>query len=196
MVSIIIPVYNSEKYLEDCLNSVINQTYKDFEVLLIDDGSTDRSGKICDYYSQKDKRFKVFHRKNKGVSAARNFALEIAQGEYIAFIDSDDVVNEHFIEFLITICIDNQADIAYCDSYNFNSNESLFEISENKNITNVTLTNFDSSYALQHFYDTWMNPAIWNKLIKKELFEDLRFPLIQRAEDFWMVMQLIVRAKK
>ena len=100
-VSIVIPVYNCEKYLDECLNSVIKQTYNNIEVLLIDDGSTDLSGKICDVYSEKDSRFKTFHIKNGGVSNARNTGINEATGKYITFIDADDIVSEYFIEKMV-----------------------------------------------------------------------------------------------
>lgn len=195
-VTIIIPIFNSEKYLEECLSSVMNQSFKDLEILLIDDGSTDASGRICDKYAQKDERFKVFHRLNEGVSSARNFALDIANGEYIAFVDSDDSVNENFIEVLVKGCLEKDADIVYCDVKNCTkviSNE-LYK-KELKDF-DVKTVEFDGDYALAHFYETWMNPVIWNKLVKKKLFEGLRFPNIERAEDFWMVIQLILRAEK
>lgn len=105
-ISIIIPVYNTEKYLRRCLDSIVAQTYKDFECILVDDGSTDASGKICDEYAAKDNRFKVFHKKNGGVSSARNLGLDNAKGEYIAFCDADDYVKENWLsEFILRIPI-------------------------------------------------------------------------------------------
>lgn len=98
LISIIIPIYNTEKYLRRCLDSVLTQTYKDFECILVDDGSTDASGKICDEYAAKDNRFKVFHKRNGGVSSARNLGLDNANGEYIAFCDADDYVEKNWIE--------------------------------------------------------------------------------------------------
>ena len=100
LISVIIPVYNVEQYLNRCVDSVINQTYKNLEIILIDDGSTDNSGKICDEYSQKDKRVKVIHQKNMGVSNSRNKGINIAKGKYITFVDSDDVLNCQYIEFI------------------------------------------------------------------------------------------------
>ena len=100
LISIIIPVYNVEKYLEDCLNSVVNQTYKNLEIILIDDGSTDNSGKICDLYAKKDNRIVVIHKENAGVSSARNVGLKIAKGLYIGFVDPDDYIAEDMYEIL------------------------------------------------------------------------------------------------
>lgn len=110
-ISIIIPVYNSEKYLRECLDSVLAQTYTDFEALLIDDGSTDGSGAICDEYALKDKRVKVFHKDNGGVSSARNVGLDYAKGEWICFVDSDDFVSDVFLKEIIEELYSSQCDI-------------------------------------------------------------------------------------
>ena len=115
MISIVVPVYNVEKYLERCVNSLINQTYEDIEILLIDDGSRDGSGQICDEYVKKDSRIKAFHKENGGLSDARNYGMERATGEYIAFIDSDDYIEPDMMEYLIgSIC---GADMAMCGIY-------------------------------------------------------------------------------
>lgn len=108
-ISIIIPVYNAEKYLRECLDSVLAQTFQDFEVLLINDGSTDNSGQICDEYAEKDKRIKVFHKENGGVSAARNLGIENAKGEWITFVDSDDFIGENFL-WDLHACLDANSD--------------------------------------------------------------------------------------
>lgn len=110
LVSIIVPVYNTEKYLKQCIDSILSQKYTDFELLLIDDGSTDRSGDICDEYAKKDSRIRVFHKVNGGVSSARNMGLENAQGEWVTFVDSDDKIE---VTFLFTICenVSDQVDL-------------------------------------------------------------------------------------
>jgi glycosyltransferase involved in cell wall biosynthesis len=110
-VSVIIPIYNSEKYLHECLDSVINQTYKDIEIILVDDGSTDKSGSICDEYSRKDKRIKVFHTLNNGPSHARNIGIDNATGEYIVFQDSDDYIELNMIEDMIYEAYKNDSDL-------------------------------------------------------------------------------------
>lgn len=99
-ISVIVPVYNVEKYLSRCIESILSQTFTDFELLLIDDGSTDRSGEICDEYAKKDTRIRVFHTKNRGVSAARNLGLDNAKGEWISFVDSDDWVENDYLKSL------------------------------------------------------------------------------------------------
>jgi len=115
LISIIIPVYNVEDYLARCLESILFQSFKDFEVLLIDDGSTDGSGKICDAYAQNDTRIRVIHKVNGGVSSARNVGLNNANGQYISFVDSDDFVHPCFLEFLYNSIKSSKADISICD---------------------------------------------------------------------------------
>ena len=115
LVSIIVPIYNVEKYIKECIDSIINQTYKNLEIILVDDGSPDCCPKICDEYSKKDKRIKVIHKENGGLSSARNAGLDVAKGEYVSFIDSDDVVDEKFIETLYNLCIENNCDISECN---------------------------------------------------------------------------------
>ena len=111
LVSVIIPVYNVEKYLERCVDSVLAQTYTNLEIILIDDGSTDTSGKICDEYAQKDARIRVLHKKNTGIADTRNIGLDISKGEYIAFVDSDDFVASIFIEVAMDAMLNEQCDL-------------------------------------------------------------------------------------
>ena len=111
-VSIVIPVYNVEKYLARCIQSVINQTYENIEIILVDDGSMDSSGKLCDTYKMKDNRIKVIHQRNLGVSAARNVGLDLAEGDSITFIDADDYVAENYIETLVNLMKKEKAEIS------------------------------------------------------------------------------------
>ena len=112
LISIIIPVYNAEKYLPNCLDSVINQTYKNLEIILVDDGSTDKSSEICDEYAQKDFRIKLIHKENGGVSSARNAGLALVSGDYIAWVDSDDFVAPDYIEYMYKLLKEYDADIS------------------------------------------------------------------------------------
>ena len=116
LISIIVPVYNVEQYLDDCLVSILNQTYKNLEIILIDDGSTDNSGKICDEYAKKDSRIIVFHKENGGVSSARNAGLRIAKGIYIGFVDPDDWIAEDMYEVLYLNAKKYDADVSVCKS--------------------------------------------------------------------------------
>ena len=115
LISVIVPVYNVEKYISRCIESIMKQTYKNIEIILIDDGSTDNSGKICDEYSLKDDRINVIHKKNGGLSDARNTGLDIAKGKYISLIDSDDFVSKFFIETLYNTCKNENCEIAICE---------------------------------------------------------------------------------
>ena len=111
-VSVVVPVYNVEKYLEKCLESIVEQTYQNIEIILVDDGSTDKSGEILDRYAQKDNRITVVHKKNEGVSTARNIGIESASGEYVCFADADDYLMPDYVEYLLTLAVDNNADVA------------------------------------------------------------------------------------
>lgn len=161
-VSIIIPVYNVEDYLEECLNSIKNQIYKNIEILLIDDGSTDNSPEICDRYSELDNRFFVFHRKNSGVSSARNFGLDNATGKFIMFVDSDDYVSENFVK----LAVDSYEESAfvtfgYTELYKKKSFEVVSPI-------NYSYMNDLSSLFFMHNY---IGGFCWNKLYLKEIID-------------------------
>ena len=120
LISIIIPIYNVEQYLRQCLDSVINQTYKNLEIILVDDGSTDNSGKICDEYAVKDNRIKVIHKENGGVSSARNAGIDIAKGEYIGFVDSDDYIEKDMYEYLLYLCLKYKTKVSVCEYFSNN----------------------------------------------------------------------------
>ena len=115
IISIIVPVYNVESYLERCINSILNQTFKNFELILVDDGSTDKSGEICDSFAGYDKRIRVIHKKNGGLSSARNVGLDVSIGKYIGFVDSDDWIDEFMYEKLYRNMIKTKSDIVICN---------------------------------------------------------------------------------
>ena len=114
LISVIVPIYNSEKYLDNTIKSIINQTYKNLEIILVDDGSTDKSYEICKKYQKKDNRIKLFHQKNKGVSFARNIGIENSNGEFLTFLDSDDLIDKKMYEKLFN-AFDNNLDYVFCD---------------------------------------------------------------------------------
>ena len=180
-VSIIVPVYNVESYLKRCLESIINQTYKNIEIILIDDGSTDNSSSICDNYQEIDKRIKVIHQKNMGLSSARNKGLEIATGDYIWFIDSDDYIELNSLEVIIP----------YLKKYDivvFNYNEII-----NKKITKIksfyNYNDIETKYLLSHC-------NAWNKIYKRELFNNNLFPEKHIYEDLYLIPTLILKTNK
>lgn len=194
LISIIVPIYNVEKYLNRCIDSIINQTYKNLEIILVDDGSTDNSGKICDKYAEKDKRIKVIHKKNGGLSDARNSGIEVEKGKKISFIDSDDFVEKTFIENLYKWMKQYDVDISCCDSDIFFDDKSNFYNSENyKNISKV----YEKFDALKYSnIQGYFGIAAWNKLYKSELFKDVRYPIGKICEDWRTTYKLIEKSKK
>lgn len=132
MISVVVPVYNMEKFLARCLDSLLVQTLIDFEILLIDDGSTDNSAEICKKYAEKDSRIQYIYKQNGGLSDARNAAVKIAKGEYITFIDSDDYVHHTYLEYLLTLCEKYDADIASCIHFETSEDACVYNVSEEK----------------------------------------------------------------
>ncbi len=172
LVSIIIPVYNSEKYLEAALESAIYQSYENIEILLIDDGSTDTSPQICDIYAKKDSRVRVIHQKNSGPSAARNRGVEEARGEYLTFFDNDDLLHKDFVKILFNLCVENDCDIALTKSFPF-LDENTIPYGEPE----TKLMFMDRRQLSTQLVDMgWTGLAVtMAKLFRKELFEKIRF---------------------
>ena len=189
-ISVIIPVYNVEKYLKRCLDSVINQTYKNLEIILIDDGSTDNSGKICDEYAEKDKRIIVVHKENNGVSEARNNGLDICTGGYIGFIDSDDWVAKNYFEILLEKIRCNHSDISYCDYLRTDK-----YITYTKFNKKIEIKEYHGNDILKIFLEKELVSA-WAKLFKKEIFEDLRFPVGKINEDIATIFIAFSKANR
>lgn len=174
-ISIIVPIYNVEKYLQACIESLIHQTYQNIEILLIDDGSTDKSGKICDYYSKQDDRIKTIHQINKGVAAARNCGVRAATGEYIGFVDPDDWVELSMYKKMICALKKNNADICMCDFvYEFDgvSEEEVRKKPELKSEI------FTGATAINRLFldNTFFYTMLWNKLFKRSLWNGVKFP--------------------
>lgn len=199
-VSIIIPVYKVEMYLARCLDSILNQIYTEWEAILIDDCSPDKSGAICDEYAKKDERIKVIHReKNGGASAARNLGLEAATGDYIAFIDSDDYVTEKYLRTLVKDLEKNDADISQCSFYhvvNGEIEEDVKKIGETVYPVDV----YTGEEAFGHCYGDGnvdlFNFLLWNKLFKREVVGGLRFVEGLRCEDVIFISEVFLKAKR
>ena len=190
LCSIILPVYNAETTLRRCVDSVLSQSETNFELIAIDDGSTDNSGKILDAYAQKDSRIKVVHKKNEGVSSARNLGIQLAQGVYTIHVDSDDWVEPNMIEDLTSISKNEGADIVICDFYkNFKERQIYCKQSPN----DLSPDNIIRQLLFQQLYGT-----CWNKLIKKNLYDQsIIFPLdFNWSEDFWVVVNLLRKNPK
>lgn len=174
-ISVIIPVYNTEPYIRDCLDSVVNQTYANFEVILVDDGSTDQSGTICDEYALKDNRFKVIHQENQGVAIARIVGFDNSRGELIAFIDSDDYVSSDYLEQLSKPILNDGADIVCCDLYRINNHKKMFwEKSVSGVFQGESLRDFISNHFLfnQQTKGYGASPSLTTKMIRRSLVKD------------------------
>ena len=200
-ISVIVPVYNTEKYMEKCLDSIINQSYDNLEIIIINDGSTDNSGMICDKYKSRDDRIIVIHQENQGLSIARNNGLDIATGDYIGFVDSDDWIESDMFSTLYTGIVKNDAEIAVCNFYYIkqdgrtvieNGGDIIFN--ENNSITETILENDDK---LTHYFTyTTYDTVAWNKLYKKELFDGIRYPPNKVFEDLFTTHKLIGKANR
>lgn len=182
-ISIIVPVYKVEPYIHKCVDSILNQTFKDFELILVDDGSPDNCGKICDEYGQKDNRVIVIHKANEGISSARNAGLDIARGEYIGFVDSDDYIEKDMYEKLYKCSNSNNADISIIGVKEVNELGSvLYEYIPNK----------------IDFCEILKRAHTWNKLFKKKLFFENNFFFIENKyyEDLELIPKLFIKANK
>lgn len=191
LISVIVPVYNVEKYLRQCVDSIINQSYKNLQIILIDDGSKDKSGKICDEYAKKDKRIEVIHKENAGVSAARNTGLDNAKGEWVTFIDSDDWIEKNFCCVLYKKAIEEEADIVLCE-YNRRIE---------KNIDRIELTSkeeiINSGMHLQNALTPQTGCGYCTmKLIKKSIIKDRFDESLEVAEDALFSIQLSNKLNK
>ena len=191
LISIIIPVYKVEKYLEKCIQSVIKQTYENLQIILVDDGSPDNCGKICDEYAKKDHRIEIMHKSNGGLSDARNKGLEIAKGEYIGFVDSDDYIESDMYEVLYNLLKQYNVDVSICNFYTVsqgkiaikNADNGIKEYNRIEILKEILLDNNIQSYA-------------WNKLYKKDLFDEIKYPVGKKYEDIGTTFYLLEKCNK
>lgn len=191
LISVIIPVYNVSEYIDRCLKSVVSQTYHNIEIILVDDGARDDSGKKCDDWGIRDKRISVIHKENGGLSSARNAGLKIVQGQYIMFVDSDDVISSNIIERLYSCCNKYNADLAICDVVHiFSSTET--EFSTGNKIIEYTPENA----ILEIWYQSSFLPSAWGKLYKKKLFENRGFTQGLVFEDIDIMHEVFWDAEK
>ena len=193
LISVIVPIYNVEKYLPKCVDSILNQTYKNLEIILVDDGSPDNSGKICDEYAKRDNRIKVIHKKNGGVSSARNIGLENITGEYIGFVDPDDYINKNMYEDMLYVIKNNNVDIVICNMIKvYDETKKINSLNTSKELLFVSSGNekFNNLYN----ENSMLNSVVWNKLYKKRIFEKLTFPDGKIHEDEYIMHYLLDRA--
>ena len=193
-ISIIVPIYNVEQFLEECVKSILDQTYQDLEVILIDDGSTDRSSEICDELAATDRRIIVYHQNNLGISEARNTGLGLATGQYIGFVDSDDVIHPNMYEWLMAALQEEKAEVAICHERAFYDGNCNFDEMDLKHIEKVE----NREQLFSHFMDVWTGPInfVWNKLYKRELFDGIRFQKGIKMEDMFIQVDVLQRVTK
>lgn len=191
LISVIVPVYNVEKYLERCINSLIKQTYPHLEIILVDDGSTDDSGSICDYYATQYHNVFVIHQENRGQWHARNAGLDMCQGEYIGFVDSDDYIEKDMYEILYRDITEYMADIAGCSSFKEMDGQASHQKFTGKYLEYSSPEKFVfDSFTLQ------FDIAVWSKLYCKRILSNVRFPELYYGEDVPFLIDATVHAKK
>lgn len=189
-ISIIVPVYNVEKYMNKCINSILKQTFKDFELILVDDGSTDHSGKICDDFEKMDSRIRVIHKKNGGLSSARNIGISNAHGDYLGFVDSDDYIAPDMYEVLYKNLIRENADISACGRYEcyagkkFKITESYYKVLAVQEAVEFILKGKNAGVSA------------WDKLYKKEVFNSICYPEGKIHEDAFVIILILMACKR
>lgn len=191
LISVILPIYNVSQYLKRCIDSVMAQTYKNIEIILVDDGSTDDSGMICDEYAKLDSRIKVVHKKNGGLSSARNAGIDVAKGEYLTFIDSDDYVDEDYVEFLYKLICEYNVKMSIASHTVVYENGTVLkkETGERQCL--------DAHKVLERIlYDEDIDLSAWAKMYHKSLFETIRFPVGRLFEDAATTYQFVYASEK
>lgn len=187
MISVIVPIYNVERYLRQCIDSVLCQTYCDLEILLIDDGSQDRCGEICDEYAKRDDRIRVFHTKNNGLSAARNLGLRQARGEYIGFVDSDDWIESNMYEILLQQLVKTGTDISNCGAWREYQNK------------RYDFNNFDGFFvgreSIRALILGQISNAAWNKLYKRNCWTGIYFPDGHNHEEHATLYKILLKTQ-
>ena len=188
LVSVIVPIYKVELYLCQCVDSIINQTYNNLEIILVDDGSPDNCPSICNEYAQKDNRIKVIHKKNGGLSDARNAGMKNATGDYWSFVDSDDVCHERMIEILMKPVIDDKTlKMSVCQYKSFENDKEL--IYTNSTTNNYEIINYNNFFSI-------CSCVSWAKVYSKKIFEHLEFPVGKLHEDEFTTYKLVANAQK
>ena len=184
LVSVIVPVYNMEKYVDECIYSIVGQSYPDLEILIVDDGSVDSSGTICDRWARKDSRIKVIHQSNQGLSGARNTAINICTGQWITFVDSDDVIERDYVTVLLGLAKKYKVKISQCFS------EKIQYIGAEETDTEERVLG-SVQFLLSEKYQT----MAWGKIYKREVFETARYPYGKIHEDVALTYRLVYEAE-
>ncbi|MDY4690031.1 MAG: glycosyltransferase family 2 protein [Alphaproteobacteria bacterium] len=189
-ISVIIPCYNVAKYLEQCLDSVLKQTFQDFEVICVNDGSTDKSLEILQQYAEKDARIKIIDQENKGAGAARNKGLDVAQGEYISFVDSDDFIDKDFLQILFNNIEKAQTDISCCNFYKIKSDKDIHSKEQNKNSNKLYINSIEALITSNK-----ISYSVWNKLYRASILKDIKFDENNFYEDWIFIALLFPKIK-
>lgn len=190
-ISVIVPVYNVEQYLERCVDSIINQTYTNLEIILVNDGSTDNSGKLCDELAKKDERIRVIHKENGGLSDARNRGIDEAESDLVGFIDSDDYIDNDMYEVLLRNLNDTDADLSMCALYDVYNN------TPEEQVTNKEIWELSSEQAIKMVMEAKiLSVTAVNKLYRKSLFSNLKFEVGKIAEDAFIMIKLLDKCEK
>lgn len=194
LISIVVPIYNVEQYLSQCIDSILEQSYRNIDIILVDDGSPDGCPGICDSYAEKDNRVRVIHQDNSGLSAARNVGLEVAKGSYITFIDSDDYIGKHFVERLYDVIRRMDADIGICDYLKVNGNDGK----EKEAVSFYSYSNRECIKNMYHPTLHGMEFIACAKMYRTELFKinDILYPAGKIYEDIFTTFKLLFYAKK
>lgn len=192
LISVVVPVYNVKRYLKRCIDSIEKQTYKNIEVILVDDGSNDGSEIMCDEFEKKYENIKVVHKENGGLSSARNEGIKIATGKYIGFVDSDDFIDEKMYECLYNNLIETESDISVCKPYQYSQEDEICESKEEEKI--IT---YEGIEILRNMYRDYFTIVVsWNKLYKKELFDEVKYPEGKIIEDAAVIHYLLNKSSK
>lgn len=191
LISIIVPVYNVEPFLAKCLDSILAQTYKNLEIIAVDDGSTDQSGSICDLYAEKYERIRVIHKENGGLASARNAGIDVARGAWLGFVDSDDYIEPEMYEKLLNAAVSNGCSLSVCGiNYVFDDGK----IVPKANIEPDQVFDFSHAITEMNTYRLF-DMGAWSKLYKAKLFDGIRFPEGKLSEDFFIMYKLFDRAQ-
>lgn len=195
MISVIVPVYEVEAYIDECVKSIVGQTFSDLEIILVDDGSKDKCPSLCDAWALKDERIKVIHQENGGLSAARNAGIRFSHGEYIGFVDSDDCLHKDMYRFLYDALVESKADVAVCHEQIYMDGSKAPEDREEKMLIEAEETQAE---AASHFMDKFTGPIswAWNKLYKRELVEKHCFLEGKLVEDIFFNTDIMSDVQK
>lgn len=191
-ITIIVPVYNVEAYVRKSLQSIADQTFTDWECIVVDDGSTDGSGAICDEFAARDPRFRVIHQENKGLSGARNTGLAVAQGRYIGFLDSDDYIHPDMYQVLVTAIEQTHSDMAVVNTRKVNNLDEPFQPNPPIEYCIMNREQFFHHWFVEPFVSKW-DALVWNKLYKHELIGSQRFVAMNPGEDYEFNIRMILR---